>query len=469
MGHSTSLPLGPHSASLPLSSTFTSDLPRNSGQLTTESPPPPGAAAAAAAISLDPPRDLSLNLPDDCLALIFQPLLSADRNRCSLVCRRWLAVDAQSRHRLILSASADLLAASPTLFTRFNALTNLILRCPRGSDGIIDEDLALISARCPKLTRIKLRSCRSLTESGMHALATHLPNLRKLCCVSCTVGASGINAVLRNCPLLEDLSLKRLRGLRKVPSDILVGGPSLRSIYLKELKNSQCFVPLIAGSPNLQNIKLSGCSGKLDLLLEEIARRIPGISTLNLEKLKIRDHNLFAFSTCINLENLYLVKIPKCTDAGLAAIAKNCHMLCKIQINCWKVQGGIGDEGLMAVARHCPNLQELKLIGVNPSWLSLSHIAANCGKLELLVLSSSKTFGDKEMSCIAAKCIALKKLCVKRCPMSNRGLETLVDGFPNLVMVNLKKCKWVTLEGADWLRLNRPALAIDFEITTPSL
>lgn len=466
MGHSASLPLGPPSSSLPLSSTFASDLPRNSGQLTTESPPLPGAAAAAA-ISLDPPRDLSLNLPDDCLALIFQPLLSADRNRCSLVCRRWLTVDAQSRHRLILSASADLLVVSPTLFTRFNALTNLTLRCPRGSDGITDDDLGLISARCPNLTRIKLRSCRSLTESGMHALAIHLPNLRKLCCVSCTVGATGINAVLRNCPLLEEISIKRLLG--GAATDILIGSPSLRAIYLKELHNGHCYVPLIVGSPNLQNLKLSSCSGNLDYLLSDITSSITGLSALHLEKLQISDRSISAFSSCVNLNTLHFIKIPGCTDGGFVAIVQKYHLLRKIHIHSWIAHDGIGDYGLMAVGRHCPNLQELLLIGVNPTRLSLELIATNCRKLERLALCGSETFGDIEMSCIATKCVALKKLCIKSCQVSDRGLETIIDGFPNLVKVKVKKCKWVTVEGVDWLRLSRASLAIDFELMRQSL
>ncbi|XP_038976847.1 F-box protein At1g47056-like [Phoenix dactylifera] len=127
-------------------------------------------------------------------------------------CRRWLVVEGQSRHRLSLDSRAALLEAAPSLFSRFDGVSKLALKCDRRSDSIGDEALDLISLRCPNLTRLKLRACRALTERGMAALAKHCPNLRKLSCGSCTFGAKGVEAVLRGCPLLEEISIKRLRG-----------------------------------------------------------------------------------------------------------------------------------------------------------------------------------------------------------------------------------------------------------------
>ncbi|KAK9949025.1 hypothetical protein M0R45_004573 [Rubus argutus] len=104
----------------------------------------------------------------------------------------------------------------------------------------------------------------------------------------------------------------------------------------------------------------------------------------------------------------------------------------------------IGDEGLIAIATDCPNIQELVLIGVNPTSLSLTAIASNCKRLERLALCGSGTIGDTEFACIAAKCVALKKLCIKGCPISNVGLETLAWGCPNLAKIKVKKCKGVS-------------------------
>ncbi|KAL0410180.1 UNVERIFIED_CONTAM: F-box protein SKIP2 [Sesamum latifolium] len=66
--------------------------------------------------------DFTLNLPDECLACIFQSLSAGDRKRSSLVCRRWLRVEGQSHHRFLL--------------------------------------------KCRNLTRLKLWACRELTDEG---------------------------------------------------------------------------------------------------------------------------------------------------------------------------------------------------------------------------------------------------------------------------------------------------------------
>ena len=58
---------------------------------------------------------------------------------------------------------------------------------------------------------------------------------------------------------------------------------------------------------------------------------------------------------------------------------------------------------------------------------------------------------------------ALKKLCIKGCPVSDHGMEALASGCPNLVKVKVKKCKGVTSEGGDWLRQIRVSLAVNLD------
>ncbi|GMH23251.1 hypothetical protein Nepgr_025094 [Nepenthes gracilis] len=94
-------------------------------------------------------------------------------------------------------------------------------------------------------------------------------------------------------------------------------------------------------------------------------------------------------------------------------------------------------------------------------------LAVNCQNLERLALCGSDTVGDAEILCIAAKCIALKKLCIKNCPVSDHGIEALAGGCPNLVKVKVKKCKAVTYEGADWLRATRGSLAVNLDTGEP--
>ncbi|KAG6516377.1 hypothetical protein ZIOFF_026836 [Zingiber officinale] len=430
-------------------------------------PATPYPAAITGGESAVPSRDHTADLPDDCLAFVFHFLNSADRKKCSLVCRRWLAVEGQSRHRISLDARAALLVAAPSIFARFDAVTKIALKCDRHSESIGDEALVLIAARCRSLTRLKLRACRAVTDGGMASVAEHCPGLRKLSVGSCTFGYTGVDAVVQRCPMLEELSIKRLRGLPDASCMVesIIGAASLQSICLKELYNGQCFASLIAGSSNLKILKLIRCSGDWDRLLENIADKVPGIVEIHLEKLQVSDRGLVALSSCADLEILHLVKTPECTDAGLAAVAEFCPLLRKIHIDGWKTNR-IGDEGLIVVARQCPNLQELVLIGVNPTARSMGLIASDCPKLERLALCSSETFGDPEIICIASKCMALRKLCIKGCPVSDQGMEALAEGCPKLVKVKVKKCHGVTSRCADWLMQCRDGmLAVNLDVT----
>ncbi|THU69920.1 hypothetical protein C4D60_Mb08t19500 [Musa balbisiana] len=404
------------------------------------------------------PRDHTLDLPDDCLAIVFSSLGPRDRNRnrCALVCRRWLAVEARSRCRLVLDARAPLLEAAPALLARFDAVSSLSLRCDRFSDSIGDDALDLIARRCPALAHLKLRACHRVTDLGMSALASHCPALRRFACSSCSFGPAGIDAVLRGCPLLEDLSFKRLRGLADaVPQAVCFPASSaLRSVCLKDLYNAQCFTSVIAGSPSLRTLKIIRCSGEWDPVLQKIAGRVPKLAEVHLEKLQVADRGLVALTSCLALEALHLVKTPECTDAGVAAIADNCCMLRKIRIDGWRTNR-IGDYGLMAIARGCPQLQELVLVGINPTAPVIEHIVSSCRGLERLALCGCKTIGDAEIAHIATKCTALKKLCIKGCPVSDRGLEALAQGCPSLINVRMKRCPRVTWEGVEWLMAAR--------------
>ncbi|KAL1564180.1 putative VIER F-box protein 2 [Salvia divinorum] len=410
--------------------------------------------------------DHTAEIPDECLALVFQSLTSGDRNSCSLVARRWLAVDGQSRHRLALNAAAQVAPHLASIFTRFDSVTKLALRCDRKSVSIDDDALALISLRCHNLTRLKLRGCREISDVGMLALATNCKSLRKFSCGSCMFGAKGMNALLDNCSSLEELSVKRLRGINDGFAAEPIGpgaaAASLKSITLKELYNGQCFGPLIVGSKNLKTLKILRCLGDWDRMLESITVRKNYLSEIHLERLQVSDFGLIAISKCPNLEIFHLVKAPDCSNDGILAIAENCRVLRKVHIDGWRTNR-IGDEGLIGIAKNSVNLVELVLIGVNLSSVSLTTMALNCQKLERLALCGSETIGDDEITCVAAKCVALKKLCIKGCRVTDSGIEAFAFGCPNLVKIKVKKCRGVTSEVADWLRARRVTLSVSLD------
>lgn len=415
---------------------------------------------------LDKARDFTGDLPDDCLAYIFQFLGSGDRKRCSLVCKRWLRVDGGSRYRLSLNAQSEIFSSLSSVFARFDSVTKLALRCDRKSISLNDDALVLISLRCQKLSRLKLRGCRQITDHGMVAFARNCKTLKKLSCGSCMFGAKAINSVLDHCTLLEELSIKRLRGIHDGADPIQPGAAaalSLKSICLKELVNGQSFEPLVIAAKKLKTLKIIRCLGDWDKVLEIIGNeKNDSLIEIHLERLQVSDIGLVAISRCSSIENLHIVKTPECSNIGLACVAEKCSSLRKLHIDGWR-SNRIGDEALIAVAKYCPNLQELVLIGVNATHLSLTAIACSCQKLERLALCGSGTIGDAEMACISAKCVALKKLCIKGCAISDLGIEALAWGCPNLVKIKVKKCRGVSGEVAEWLKERRGSLVVNLD------
>ncbi|CAA7055915.1 unnamed protein product [Microthlaspi erraticum] len=406
--------------------------------------------------------DFTANLPNDCLAHVLQFLGAGDRKRCSLVCKRWFSVDGQNRHRLSLDARAEILPFLPSMFNRFDSVMKLALRCDRNSFSLSDEALVMVSVRCSNLTRLKLRGCREITDLGMESFARNSKNLRKLSCGSCNFGAKGLNAILEHCKLLEELSVKRIRGIHESAEPILLGSSSsLRSICLKELVNGQVFESLV-GSKTLKKLKIIRCLGNWDKVLGMSGDENSSLTEIHLERLQVTDSGLSAVSKCRNLETLNILKTPECSNKGLASVAERCKLLRKLHIDGWRTKR-IGDEGVMAVAKHCLNLQELVLIGVNATHKSLSAIASNCKKLERLALCGSGSIGDTEIACIAEKCAALRKFCIKGCPISDVGIKALALGCPSLMKLKVKKCKVVTVGVREWLCERRRMLVVSMD------
>ena len=263
--------------------------------------------------------------------------------------------------------------------------------------------------------------------------------------------------------------MKRLRGVdddvtttESVGVSITAVPSSLKSIWLKELVNGRSFAPLIIGSKKLETLKVIRCLGDWDLTLEAVGRLNPGLVDVHLERVQVSDVGLKGISKCSRLETLHIVKTPQCSDFGLSEVAERCKLLKKLHID-GRRTNRIGHDGLVSVAKGCPNLQELVLIAMYPSASCLSAIASNCQGLERLAFCGVHTVSDAEIECIAAKCVALKKLCIKGCPVSNAGIAAFASGCPNLVKLKVRKCRKVSGEVVEWLREKRGSLAFSFD------
>ncbi|CAI8596123.1 unnamed protein product [Vicia faba] len=139
-----------------------------------------------------------------------------------------------------------------------------------------DDAMILISLRCKNLMRLKLRGGKEITEIGMLGLAKNRENLKKLSIVSCLFDVKGVHVVVYTSDVIEELSVKRIRGDSDEDGELVYGNgygcSSLKSICWKELGNGQSFMSLILGSKKLQTLKLIGCVGNWDSTLANMGK-----------------------------------------------------------------------------------------------------------------------------------------------------------------------------------------------------
>ncbi|KAF2290105.1 hypothetical protein GH714_002535 [Hevea brasiliensis] len=391
--------------------------------------------------------DLTLSLPDECLATVFGNLGSHDRNSCSLVCKRWMVVDSKSRYRLVLLAPCEMSPSLPALLSRFSSVSVLSLKCSRKLLSIDDHALSRIPIFLASLKKLKLKGCIDISDDG------------------------GLNSLLTNCPSLQHLTLKRLRKLDAHNDAIVIGNKNskvkLERLCLKDLHNARIFIPLLSVSvTTLKTLIVCRSSGNWDKVLQSLQARITSISEIQMENVQMGDAGLIAISSsCPYLQVLQLSRTTDCTDDGLSAVANSCKNLRKLHIDAWSRFGGrtIGDEGLLTIANHCFRLQELVLMGVPLSVSSLTVLASNCRGLERLAICNTDSVGDPEMALIAEKFYALKKLCIKNCPISEPGIEAIGSGCPNLVKLKVKRCRGISQESIKKLKMQRSWVVVSID------
>ncbi|GJP67682.1 hypothetical protein CLOP_g24475 [Closterium sp. NIES-67] len=431
-------------------------------------------ATSSASSSASSSENLISLLPDDCLASVFRQLNPADLASCSLVCRRWMSTDSESRSNLSLRAATELTQQLPRLLERFCAVQKLVLKCDRNVQSVDDAALTLVAEQCLLLRKLKLKNCKQVTDEGMQRFTRACPHLRKFSVGGCGFGTRGLNALLSNCPLLEDLTGETEAGggpPRIVPSKR--SPPPTSSCAASASRTNQTRT---SGRRSSKPAAISrrlfwrATAGTGDRVLESSLgqKRLPELSQVYLERVQLTDRGLQAVARCPKLEALVVVRTPDCTDAGMAAIAAGCTGLRRLHVEGW-APGHIGDTGLGAIARCCRDLQELVLVAHSCTAASLKPLATNCRGLERLTLCSSSAMGDLEMACLAYGCPSLRRLCVKGCSrVTDLGIIALANGCPSLQRLKVRRCFNVTPSSLDFLQKQRPGLSITQERTRSS-
>lgn len=225
------------------------------------------------------------------------------------------------------------------------------------------------------------------------------------------------------------------------------------------------------------SIRGNACTRKLtNVGLKAISRGCPSLEVLSLWNLSsVDDDGLSEIATgCLSLEKLDLYDCPAITDKGLTAVAMSCPNLASVTIESCS---NIGNEGLQALGRNCRNLMcitikncplvsdqgvatlfssagciltKADLQALNISDVSLAVIGHYGSAMTDLALGGLQNVNERGFWVMGKGhgLRKLKSLSITSCPgVSDIGLESMLQGCPDLKIIRLQKCPLVSDNG----------------------
>ncbi|XP_058001013.1 F-box/LRR-repeat protein 4 isoform X3 [Hevea brasiliensis] len=444
-------------------------------------------------------------LPDELIVEIFRHLDSkSTRDACSLVCHRWLDLERLSRTTLRIGATGNPDLSVKLLARRFHNVKaihideRLSISIPvqfgrrRGSDhsvptlklhsekgvsedghfesnSLSDAGLSALGDGFPRLEKLSLIWCSTVSSLGLMSLAYKCSFLMSLDLQGCYVGDRGLAAVGKCCKQLEDLNLRFCEGVTDTGLVELAQGcgKSLKSLGVAACaKITHISLEAVSSyCKSLETLSLdSECMHNGGIL--SVAQGCPSLKVLRLQCINVTDDALIAVGThCLSLELLALNSFQRFTDKGLRAIGNGCKKLKNLSLSdCYflsdkgleaiatgcrelthlEVNGchNIGTIGLEAIGRSCLRLTELALlycqrIGNH----ALLEIGKGCKFLQALHLVDCSSIGDDAICSIARGCRNLKKLHIRRCyEIGNKGIIAIGENCKSLTDLSLRFC-----------------------------
>ncbi|KAI3468025.1 hypothetical protein Pfo_024688 [Paulownia fortunei] len=222
--------------------------------------------------------------------------------------------------------------------------------------GVSDMGLEAIAKGCPDLKLFGLRKCPLVSDNGVVSFAKAAGSLESLKLEeSHRITEFGVFGILANCGgKLKALALANCLGIR----DIEFGFPltslcySLRSLTIRNCPGlgNPGLGMLGRLCPKLTHVDLSGLNGITDSgILPLVQRSEAGLVKVNLSGCVNLTDNVVAEISKLHGETLEILNLDGCryiTDVSLRAIARNCSLLCELDVS----QCGITDSGIAVLA-----------------------------------------------------------------------------------------------------------------------
>lgn len=374
----------------------------------------------------------SETIPTEILLLIFQYAMNQLQSssvpflcRMSRVCRRWREVASEpklwktvnlSTEEVNITKSAKIL--NKLVSTRLKYTRELVLR---GWSKLTDREIKALGKHCHKLQCIDLSECESLTSQGIASLADDCRHITSIGLKSTKIDITGLQHIIAilgaqlECLFLENCN--RLTGGRILPL-IQENCPNLRILDISGT-NARTFPieKLQAGCPKLRKLFLA------NLLLHSTP--------------KTNEKKANGFPDLQFLEWSGFYHGMQCTNDHLLRILRSSHNLESLII---RGPNLITAEGFSSLP-DCP----LKTLTFhNASFSSFSAVVNKWhGTLESLDISSSRDVGDNCMELLdnEFEMQKLRDLDVNNTNITSIGLRFILNGCPNLRLLNLISCR----------------------------
>jgi|UniRef100_A0A2N9IHY7 F-box/leucine-rich repeat protein 2/20 len=365
-----------------------------------------------------------INLPDDCLFLIFQRLdCSCDRESFGLTCHRWLHIQNLSRRFLQFECSftqLNLSSLSQTsliinsfhlhrLFTRFQHLQSLSLS---GCTELLDLDLTQLQYCGSNLQTLFLDCCQKITDHGLFLAATCCPSLTVIRLYRCNITDVGLEILANACSALKDVNLSYCANISDNGLKAITQGCR------------QLLVVRMSSCGNVSGTGFKGCSSTL--------------AHVEAESCKLKPEGIMGMVSGGGLEYLN-ISVPNCWTYGGSLAAIGTGFATSLKILNLRMCRTIGDESIIAIAKGCPLLQEWSL--------------ALCHEVRITGWES-----------IGFNCLNLKKLHVNRCRnLCDGGLLALRDGCKQLSVLYMSGCRRITSTAIELFKCYRSNVDIKEE------
>ncbi|KAJ8557865.1 hypothetical protein K7X08_004631 [Anisodus acutangulus] len=431
-------------------------------------------------------------LPDECLFEIFRRLPSGqERSACACVSKRWLTLLSSIRRDETFASNPNMPSESNGVEGEAEARDiegeGYLTRCLDGQKAT-DVRLAAISvgtASRGRLGKLSIRGnnpCRGVTDAGLEAIARGCPSLRDLSLWNVSsVGDEGLSEIAHGCHLLEKLDLCQCPAITdKSLLDIAKNCPNLTSLTIDSCSNigNESLLAVGRYCPNLKLVAVKNCPLIGDQGIAGLFSSAGHVLTkVKLQALNISDISLAVIGHYgIAVTDLALGGLQSVNERGFWVMG-NGQGLQKLKSLTISACNGVGELGLEALSKGCPNLKlfclqkcavlsDNALVAFIKASVSLENlqleechritqagffgILLNCGK-KLKSLSLVNCFGVKDLTyaCpLAAPYKSLQSLVIRNCPgVGNATIAVVGKLCPELTHLELSGLLGITDEG----------------------